>query len=157
MTGCVARNPADLLRQLDAAVDRLVPRLVELLGQVAPDATVSATRSQGVHSIEAPLRFPDGIGRGVLTARVFRYRTQVRVDVALAHNRMIARADGQPSQQVCFLNDFSASCTLGPDADELPERFVTEVVTGAQRALAAVDDHNRRFPQPWSRIRVSVA
>jgi hypothetical protein len=157
MTGCVAWDPTDLLRRLDAAVERLVPQVAALLGEVAPGSAVSPSRSGNAVTLEAPVRFPDGIGRGAVVARVFRYRTSVRVDIALSHNRKIALADGRPGARVCFLNDYSASTSLGPDAECLPEAFVSEVQSGTQRALTAVDDHNERFPQPWSRIRVAAS
>lgn len=154
MTGCVARDSADLLRRLDAAVDRLVPHVTALLGSIPAAGPVTASRAGNVVSLEAPVVFPDGIGRGVLVVRLFRYRTNVRVDVVLTHNRKIALADGSPGDRACFLNDFSASATLGPDAESLPERFVTEVQSGTEKAVRAVDEHNDRFPRPWGRIHV---
>jgi hypothetical protein len=157
MTGCVTRDSNNLLRRLDAAAERLVPHVAALLGEVAPGNAITTSRSGNVAMMEVPVRFPDGIGRGVFVARVFRYRTSVRVDIALTHNRMIALADGRPGARVCFLNDYSASTSLGPDAEDLPEAFVSEVRAGAQQALTAVDDHNERFPQPWSRIRVAAS
>ena len=156
MTGCVARDSADLLRRLDGAVERLVPHVTALLGSFPSAGPVTASRAENVVSVEAPVVFPDGIGRGALVARLFRYRTSVRVDVVLTHNRMIALADGRPGDRACFLNDFSASTTLGPDAEELPERFVTKVQSGAEKAVRAVDEHNGRFPRPWGRIHVAA-
>jgi len=156
MTGCVTGNSVNLMRRLDAAVEALVPAVVELLGRVG-HGQVDTGREDGVHTAGVPLRFPDGIGRGRLTARVFRYRTSVRVDLAIAHNRVIALATGRATDRSCFLNDYVASVTLGPEDAVLPEKFVTRVETGVRAALTAVEDHNRRYPQPWSRIQVSSA
>lgn len=157
MTGCVTGRSADLLRQIDAAVDRLVPQVGTLLAGVSHDQDVSTTREDGLRVVSVPARFPDGIGQGTVTARVFRYRTSARVDIALVHNRVIAFADGRPTNRACFLNDFKASVTLDAGATELPEAFVRQVTTGVRVALGAVDEHNRRHPQPWGRIRVAVA
>ncbi|MDH4350648.1 MAG: hypothetical protein OEW56_05835, partial [Gemmatimonadota bacterium] len=113
-------------------------------------------RDDGGHALTVPVAFPDGIGEGRVTARVFRYRTGVRVDVVLDHNRVIALGDGEPTARPCFLNDFVASVTLGPDDTQLPEKYVAQVETGIRAALSAVDDHNRRYPKPWNRIRVAA-
>ena len=157
MTGCVTGNGADLLRRLDAAVEGLVPHVATLLAGVCRDHEVSTTREDGVFVVSGPVRFPDGIGEGTVVARLFRYRTSARVDIALVHDRVIALADGRATTRACFLNDFKAAVTLGPSAAELPDSFVRQVVTGVRNALSAVDDHNRRHPQPWSRIRVAAA
>jgi hypothetical protein len=156
MTGCVAQDSADLLRRLDAVVERLVPRVATLLGSVASAGAVTTARASNAVSLEVRVVFPDGIGRGALVARVFRYRTSVRVDVVLTHNRMIALADGRPGDRPCFLNDFSASVTLGPDAEFLPEAFVSGVRAGVEKAVRAVEEHNGRFPRPWGRIHVAA-
>ena len=156
MTGCVTGSSVDLMRRLDAAVDALVPAVGELLVRLGR-GQVEAVREDAVHSLSIPLRFPDGIGEGQLTARVFRYRTGVRVDLAIAHNRVIALGDGRPTDRACFLNDYVASITLGPDDVALPDKFVGPVESGVAAALTGVEDHNRRHPQPWSRIRVAVA
>jgi len=157
MTGCVTGGSEDLLRRLDAAVEALVPRVADLLSDLFPEEDVSSTRDEGTSVLAVPARFPDGIGRGILRAQVFRYRTAARVDLTLTHNRVIALADGRPTDRACFLNDFKASVTLGPNATTLPERFVTQVREGVRGALTAVEAHNRQHPQPWSRIHVTVA
>jgi hypothetical protein len=157
MTGCVTGRSADLLRQIDAAVEGLVPHVAALLAGVSHDRDVSTAREEGAYVLSAPIRFPDGIGRGTVVARVFRYRTSARVDITLVHNRVMAFADGRATNRACFLNDFKAAVTLGPDAIELPEGFVRQVMTGVRTALGAVDEHNRRHPQPWRRIRVAAA
>jgi hypothetical protein len=156
MTGCVTGGSEDLLRRLDAAVEALVPRVADLLTDLFPEADVSASREEGTSVLTVPVRFPDGIGRGTLRAQVFRYRTAARVDLTLTHNRVIALADGRPTDRACFLNDFKASVTLGPNTTTLPDRFVTQVREGVRGALAAVEAHNRRHPQPWSRIHVTA-
>jgi hypothetical protein len=138
-------------------VDGLVPQVATLLAGVSHDRDVSTTREGGLWVVSVPVRFPDGISQGTLTARVFRYRTSARVDITLVHNRVIAFADGRPTNRACFLNDFKAAVTLAPDAVELPERFVREVTNGVRTALAAVEEHNHRHPQPWSRVRVAAA
>jgi hypothetical protein len=154
MTGCVKSDSPELLRRLDAAAESLVPHVRRLLGALSPGQPVTTSLEDGARVISVPVRFPDGIGAGRINARVFRYRNSVRVDLTVLHNRMIALADGRPTGRACFLNDFVASVTLGPDDIELPEKFLTQVETGVSAALDAVDTHNRRYPQPWSRIRV---
>lgn len=156
MTGCLTGGMEDLLRRLDAAVEALAPRLAELVAEVSPDEDVVTTREDGTVVMTAPVRFPDGIGRGTVRGGVFRYRTGVRVDITVTHNRVIALADGRPTDRACFLNDFKASTTLGPEATTLPDRFVAQVRDGVRAALSAVEEHNRRHPQPWSRIHVTV-
>lgn len=155
MTGCVTGSSVDLLRRLDAAVEALVPAVGDLLVRLGR-GQVDANREEAVHTLGIALPFPDGIGLGRLTARIFRYRTGVRVDLNIAHNRVIAHGDGRPTNRVCFLNDFVASVTLGPDDTTLPDKFVGQVETGVRAALTAVEDHNRRHPQPWSRILVAA-
>lgn len=156
MTGCVTGSSVNLMRRLDATVEALVPAVAELLGRLG-QGPVDAGREDAAHALRVPLRFPDGVGWGRLTARVFRYRTGVRVDLAISHNRVIALADGRPTDRACFLNDFVASVTLGPDDVGLPDKFVSGVESGVRAALTGVEDHNRRYPQPWSCIRIAVA
>ena len=156
MTGCVTGSSEDLLRRLDATVDALIPAVSELLGRLGGGAPVTVGREDLGHSLSVPLRFPDGIGEAQITGRIFRYRTGVRVDLAIAHNRVIALADGRPTVRTCFLNDFVASATLGTDQTALTEKFTTQVEVGVRTALNAVEDHNRRNPQPWARIRVAA-
>ena len=155
MTGCVTGSSVDLLRRLDAAVEALVPVVGEFLVRLGR-GPLETGREDAVQTLGIALPFPDGIGQGRLTVRIFRYRTGVRVDLAIAHNRVIALGSGRPTDRACFLNDYVASVTLGPDDVALPEKFVTQVETGVRAALTAVEDHNRRHPQPWSRIRVAA-
>jgi hypothetical protein len=156
MTGCVAGNSSDLLRRLDATAERIIPVVGGLLERLSPAGPLTTERDGGIVELSVPVRFPDGVGTGTITARVFRYRTSVRVDLAITHNRVLARADGQPTDRHCFLNDYVASTTLGPDDAALPERFVTEVVQGVGAAVTAVENHNRRHPQPWRRVEVAA-
>jgi hypothetical protein len=155
MTGCVTGSSDDLMRRLDGAVEALVPAVGALLAELGRGDIVTV-REDGGHALTVPVGFPDGIGEGAVTARVFRYRTSVRVDLFLRHNRVIALGDGRPTDRPCFLNDFVASVTLGPDATALPEKYVAQVQAGVRGALTAVEDHNRRYPQPWSRILVAA-
>jgi hypothetical protein len=155
MTGCVTGSSDDLMRRLDAAVASLVPVTANLLASLGRGEVVTG-REDGWHALSVPVVFPDGIGEGRVTARVFRYRTGIRVDIALEHNRVIALGDGQPTGRPCFLNDFVASVTLGPDDHQLPEKYVAQVEAGVRSALTAVEEHNRRYPKPWSRILVAA-
>jgi hypothetical protein len=156
MTGCVTGSSVNLMRRLDATVEALVTPVGEFLLRLGR-GRVATVREDAVQSLSISLLFPDGIGEGRLTARIFRYRTGVRVDLAIAHNRVIALGDGRPTERPCFLNDYVASITLGPDDVALPDKFVSRVEAGVAAALTAVEDHNRRHPQPWSRIRVATA
>lgn len=157
MTGCAPSSTAELLRGLEATADAVMPEVRRLLAGLSPDEPLTETGEDGTRVLEVAVRFPDAIGRGTLSARLFRYRNGVRIDIAVTHNRVIALADGQPTARACFLNDYVASVTLGPDVTVLPDRFRAEVESGVPAALEAVETHNRRFPQPWSRIRVAIA
>jgi hypothetical protein len=153
MTRCATDHRPDLIRRLDEAADRIVPSVTDLLRQLAPGEP--SFRLDGeVRALAAPLRFPDAIGHGVLVARVFRYRTAVRVDVEIQHDRMLATSTGGPTSRHCFLNDFVASIMLPPDVAALPEEFARGVLTGVRAAVNAVEAHNRHHKTPWSQIRV---
>jgi hypothetical protein len=157
MTGCVTGGSADLMRRLDALVEALVPAVADILGGLAGDVAPTVTSEDGTQVVTVPLRFPDGVGGGQLQARIFRYRTAVRVDLRIVHNRVIALADGSPTDRPCFLNDFVASVTLDQEATSLPDAFAARVEQGVRAALAAVENHNRRHPQPWGRILVAAS
>lgn len=157
MTGCLTDNRQDLLKRLDHTVTRLAPEVAALLETLSPGEEARAHREDGAYVLSVSARFPDGIGRGAVVARVFRYRDVARVDLELVHNRMLADAAGAPTARPCFLNDFVASASLTADADGLPEQFRRRVVAGVGAALQAVESHNRRNPQPWSRVRVAAA
>ncbi len=70
----------------------------------------------------SPITFPDRIGSGHVVAALFWRSGDVRGDLTLEHDRMVARPDGMASERRCYLNDFVASITLGPD-DDLPAHF----------------------------------
>ena len=78
------------------------------------------------------------IGRGTVVVGVFRYRGDLRVDLAIEHNRVFAGRGGEPSENRCYLNDYVASVTLPPQADQLPVEFVRKVVSGVGAASLAV-------------------
>jgi hypothetical protein len=69
---------------------------------------------------------------------------------------MLADAVGHATRP-CFLNDFVDSVSLPPGAEHLPDGFRTRVTHGVREAVAGVDNHNRRHPQPWGRVRVVAA
>jgi hypothetical protein len=154
MTGCISTPRTDILRQVDETVDRLVPEIAALLEQLASSGELRSHRENGGHVLSVPLEFPDGIGHGALVARVFRYRHIARVDLEIVHDRMLADASGVPTPRGCFLNDFVASVSLPAGAEGLPDDFRGQVTAGVRGAVAGVETHNRRHPQPWSRVRV---
>lgn len=154
MTRCATDNPSALGRRLDETLDALAPAVADLLRQLGQGRDPSVARDGLARVLSAPIRFPDGIGRGAVVARVFRYRTAVRVDVEIVHDRMLASSDGTPTSRRCFLNDFVASVMLLPDTTALPEAFVQHVLTGVRAAVSAVDSHNRHHKEPWSQINV---
>jgi hypothetical protein len=156
MTGCLTDTRLDLLRRVDETVARLVPEVAALLEGLSSAGELRSHQEKGGHVLSIPLRFPDGIGQGALVARVFRYRDVARVDVEVVHNRMLADAAGAATRP-CFLNDFVDSVSLSPGAEHLPDAFRTRVSTGVREAVAGVDAHNRRHPQPWGRVRVVAA
>ena len=149
-------NPkaALLVAELDQAFGTLVPAVEDLLQRVVgTEPTVTEVEPSGV-VLTSPLTFPDGIGRGHLAAKLFRYREAVRLDVVVEHNRVFARPDGTPSDRRCFLNDFVASVTLPAGATALPEAFVRHVVAGVAAARDAARRHNRRHKAPWTRVEI---
>jgi hypothetical protein len=130
-----------------------VPSVTDLLRQLAP--TEPSFKLDGeIRTLSVPIRFPDGIGHGGVVARVFRYRTAVRVDVEILHDRMLATSSGSPTTRHCFLNDFVASVMLPADAAALPEEFARRVLAGVGAAVRAVEAHNQHHQEPWSQIRV---
>ena len=154
MTGCVESGSSLAYRQLDTALEALAPAVVRLLERaVAGEAPTSESDSSG-HGFVVPLRFSDGIGRGAVVARLFRYRDALRLDIEGTHNRVFARSDGSPSDRRCYLNDYVASEIMGPDARELPPDFVRDAIRGIRLALDAVRRHNRDQPAPWARVSV---
>ena len=154
MTGCISATGQEVLRQVDDTVTRLVPETATLLEGLSTEGELRTFRENGGHVLSIPLHFPDGIGHGALVARVFRYRDIARVDVEIVHDRMLADATGVATSRACFLNDFVASVSLPAGADRLPDEFRGRVTGGVRSAVDAVETHNRRHPQPWSRVRV---
>lgn len=154
MSGCLTDTRQDLLRRVDGTVTRLAPEVAALLESLSPGDETRAHREDGAYVLSIPVRFPDGVGRGVVVARVFRYRNVARVDLELVHNRVLADASGAATNRQCFLNDFVASTSLPADADGLSEQFRRRVAAGVRAALHAVETHNRRHPEPWSQVRV---
>jgi len=100
--------------------------------------------------------FPDGIGRGEVVARVFRYRDTVRVDIELEHNRMLAKPDGSASERRCYLNDYIATVTPEIGATELPGDWAMSVLRGVKNAVEAVQRHNKAQASPWGQVGVAV-
>ncbi len=154
MNGCIESGPALLYQQLDETVGSLVPAVESLLRQIARHGTVSSESDDAGHRFAVPVRFPDGIGRGYAVAKLFRYRDTVRVDVELAHNRVIARPDGTPSDRRCYLNDFIASVSLAAGTERLPEDFERSVARGIEEAREGVQRYNRSMHAPWGQISV---
>ena len=153
MTGCTDSGLNLLQRTLDETIESLVPQLESLLQTLAPAETVSCGPEDSGYKLTVPLAFPDGIGRGQVVARVFRYRDHVRLDVEIAHTRMFARPDGSPSDRRCFLNDFVASARIQPKG-ELPPEFRRYAVAGVHAARDAVQRHNRAQTAPWNQVHV---
>jgi hypothetical protein len=154
MTGCLATTQQDVLRQVDHTVTRLLPEVAGLLEGLTSQGELRTHRENGDHILSIPLGFPDGIGHGALVARVFRYRDVARVDLEIVHDRMLADGAGTATTRPCFLNDFVASISLSPGTERLPDDFRAQVRSGVRSAVAAVEEHNRRHPQPWSQVRV---
>jgi len=156
MHGCVESGSSLLYQRLDEAVEALAPAVSALLERAATGESVMSESDDTGHRFIAPLHFPDGIGRGTITCKLFRYRDTVRVDVELVHNRMFARNDGTPSDRRCYLNDFVASCTTPAEARELPADFVRAVLRGIKAAREGVQRHNRAQSAPWSQVTVAA-
>jgi hypothetical protein len=129
---------------LDEAVARMVPAASDLARRLT-GAGARAVRMGASHArVSADLIFPDGVGRGTVVVSVFRYRGDLRVDLAIEHNRVFAKAGGEPSENRCYLNDYVASVTLSPKVDQLPVEFLRKVVSGVGAARSAVERYRRR-------------
>jgi hypothetical protein len=157
MTGCLTDTRQNLLRRVDDTVTRLVPEIAALLEGLSAEGELRTHRENGGHVLSIPLRFPDGIGHGALVAHVFRYRDVARVDLEIAHDRVLADANGAATLRPCFLNDFVASVSLAAGTEHLPDGFGARVTAGVREAVSAVETHNRRHPQPWGRVRVAAS
>lgn len=140
---------------LDQAVARLVPAVTDLVRRVT-GAEPRATRASASHArVTADITFPDGIGCGSVVVGVFRYRGAVRMDLVIEHNRVFAGRGGAPSGNRCYLNDYVASITLPPDAEQLPVEFVRKVVAGVAAARTAVERHRRN--SGWFQAEITTA
>lgn len=154
--GCVESGSYLSSRRLDETLEALIPAVATLLQRLAATETVSSESDDTGHRFSVPLRFPDGIGRASVLARLFRYRDGVRIDVEVVHNRMFAKADGSASDRRCYLNDFVASTTMPPDTEQLPPDFERAVLRGVHAAREGVQRHNRQQTAPWSQVTVAA-
>lgn len=156
MNACLNPKASLIGSDLDETLTALVPSVDDLLSRVTgsePLVTDVARREVVLSSV---LVFPDEIGRGEVTANLFRYRDDIRLDLRVVHNRMFARPDGQASERACFLNDFVGSVILTAGTAELPEGFVRHVVAGIAAARDGVRRHNRRNDAPWNEVTVAA-
>jgi hypothetical protein len=154
MTGCTDSSVGLIYRELEETIASLTPQVEAMLQPIAPDETVSRESDDAGSRFAVPLRFPDGIGSGIVVARMFRYRDSVRLDVEIVHDRMLARPDGTPSDRRCYMNDFVASIALAPGTDEIPTDFRRSVLRGVKLASDAVQRHNREETAPWNQVHV---
>jgi hypothetical protein len=156
MSGSIDINSAVLSRELDQTIGRLLPAVEDLLERISNSGIVMIEGHESEVRVLAPLRFPDGIGRGEVVARLFRWRNTVRLDMHVEHNRVLARRDGTSSGRRCFLNDFQASTTIAVGIEELPADFRRQVIAGTLAARDAVQRYNRNHRAPWSEMRVAA-
>lgn len=154
MTGCIDSGIGLARRELEETVDRILPLVEELLQRFSPDDIVTTEPEEFGHKVSVPYTFADGVGTGRIVASLFRYRDGVRLDVEVAHNRRLARPDGRASDRRCFLNDFVASVTMPSGATELPMEFRRKVLRGIHHARRAVQEHNKKHPEPWNQVTV---
>ena len=143
-------QPITISDSLVEAVAALVARITEHDPSIAPQADGRSVR------LEAPVLFPDGVGSGSVILQLHASDAAIDMTLRLEHDRVFVTPTGGPSQNRCFLNDFVASLTVDADEEEMPEKFVREVVAGVSAALTAVDRHNREHPAPWFRIVVAA-
>jgi hypothetical protein len=157
MTECVESQNSILYRELDKTISQLVPVVEELLQRFGPSEQLTCDPHGGGLMLTMPIRFPDGIGRGDIVARIFRYRDNVRLDIEIEHNRVFRKPDGTASERRCFFNDFVASARLDQDADQVPPDFRRRVIAGVSAARDAVQRYNRAHPEPWNEVKVVAA
>lgn len=157
MTECLESQNSILYRELDRTIDQLVPGVEELLQRFGPAEQLTCEPHGGGQMLSMPMHFPDGIGRGDIVARVFRYRDNVRVDIEIEHNRVFRKPDGSASGRRCFFNDFVASVRLDSGAETVPPDFRRRVIAGISAARDAVQRYNRAHPEPWNEVRVVAA
>ena len=143
-------------RAAEETVEHLVPAVEDLLQRIVPEGVVATADEIAGYRLSSDVGFPDGVGRGRVVARLFRYRDGVRLDVELQHNRVFADRIGAPTERRCFMNDYVASIRLEVGSDELPPEFVRTTLRGMRVAQDAVGEFNRQNPQPWRQVRVAV-
>ncbi len=156
MTGCIDSKLPVITRELDETIDSLVPAVEDLLQRLTDSASVLSEMEETEVKLTAPLQFPDGIGQGQIVARLFRWREEARIDIAIVHDRAFARPDGAASDRKCFLNDYEASISLSAGTTSLPRDFQRQVISGISAARDAVQRHNRRHRTPWSQVSVAA-
>ncbi len=157
MNGCTESSVGLIFQELDQTIERLVPAVEALVSRAAHDEAVQIESGEGVVSIATPLRFPDGIGRGRIVGKLFRYRDAVRLDIEVVHNRFFAKPDGTASDRRCFLNDFIATTTMAAGSADLQTEFRRQVIGGVRAARDAVQRHNHAHSEPWNQVRVVAA
>jgi hypothetical protein len=136
------------------AAERLLPAVVELVRRASRAEPSVQRRDAADLRVRAGLRFPDGIGHGELVADLFRYRNELRLDLRLEHDRMLATAVGGRTNVPCYLNDYQTSVTLSPSAPGLPQPFVVRVVEGVKGALSAVERAGAKSVVGWGLVNV---
>lgn len=154
MNACMRPDTAAIDDRLDATLREVLPQVNNLVARVTNIEPTPTYEGTGVQ-LTSPLVFPDGIGDGAVTAKLFRYRDAVRLDICIDHNRVFAAPDGEPTDRRCFLNDYIASVTLGPGGTTVPTDFIRQVVAGIAAARDAVRRHNKKAQAPWNEIRVA--
>src|SRR5262245_62164254 len=130
MNACLNPKASLIGSELDEELAALVPSVDDLVSRVTGSEPVVTDVQCREVVLASGFAVPDEIERGEVTANLFRYRDDIRLDLRVVHNRMFARPDGQASDRACFLNDFVASITLPSGTTELPESFVRHVVAG---------------------------
>jgi hypothetical protein len=140
----------------EETVEHLVPAVEDLLQRIIPEGVVATADEIAGYRMTSELTFPDGVGRGRVVARLFRYREGVRLDVELQHNRVFADRIGAPTERRCFMNDYVASIRLDLGSEQLPADFVRTTLRGMRSAQDAVAEFNRNNPQPWRQVRVAA-
>jgi hypothetical protein len=130
--------------------------VAQLLEHAVGGATPVSENDGHEQRFVVPLRFPDGVGRGAVLAKLFPYRDRLRLDIEVTHNRVFAGRDGLPSDRRCYLNDFIASATLPADSRELDPGFVRDAIRGIRRAMDGVQRHNRSQSAPWAQVNVAA-
>lgn len=157
MTGCVESQSSTQYRELHETIERIVPAVEALLQRFGSTEELACEQQGSGLRLTMPIRFPDGIGRGDIVARIFRYRDAVRLDIGIEHNRVFRKPDGTASERRCFFNDFVASVRLEAGAEGVPPDFRRRVLSGIFAAREAVQRYNREHPEPWNEVKVVAA